>query len=34
MNDRIIYEKLWNTIKNGKIWQGEVLNKTKDGELI
>lgn len=28
------YEELWNTIKNGKEWQGELLNKKKNGELF
>ena len=27
------YAKLWNTIKSGQIWQGEFLNKKKNGEL-
>ncbi|MDM8560591.1 response regulator [Candidatus Parabeggiatoa sp. HSG14] len=27
------YETLWNTIKNGKVWQGELQNKHKNGEL-
>jgi len=27
------YEELWNTITSGKVWQGEMLNKRKDGEL-
>lgn len=25
------HEELWNTIKNGKEWKGEVINKTKTG---
>lgn len=28
-----VYEKLWNTIKSGKIWEGEILNRKKNGEL-
>jgi len=28
-----IYKKLWQTIISGNIWQGEFLNKRKDGEL-
>ncbi|HEX2984636.1 MAG TPA: PAS domain-containing protein, partial [Ignavibacteriales bacterium] len=28
-----IYEDLWNTIKAGKIWRGELLNKDKTGKL-
>lgn len=27
------YEDLWNTIKNGKVWQGEFKNKRKDGSF-
>ncbi len=27
------YKSLWQTIKTGEIWQGEVLNKRKNGEL-
>lgn len=28
-----VYENLWNTIKAGKIWRGELLNKDKTGKL-
>ena len=28
------YKDLWRTIKSGKIWQGELINKKKDGSLI
>lgn len=27
------YEVLWNTILSGKVWQGEIVNKRKDGSL-
>ncbi|MCM2980258.1 PAS domain S-box protein [Niallia circulans] len=27
------FRKLWNTIKRGEIWKGEILNKAKDGTL-
>lgn len=27
------YAKLWNTIKAGKVWRGELINKRKDGTL-
>lgn len=27
-----LFEDLWKTIKNGKIWQGEMKNKSKSGE--
>ncbi len=29
---KALYEKLWDTISNGKIWRGELLNKKKNGE--
>lgn len=29
--DKIFYKKLWDTISSGKIWQGELNNKRKDG---
>ncbi len=28
-----VYEKLWKTIKSGKEWQGELLNRRKNGSL-
>ncbi len=28
------YEELWDTIQQGKVWKGELLNKTKYGELF
>ncbi|WP_373073224.1 GGDEF domain-containing protein [Sulfurimonas sp.] len=27
-----LYETLWRTIKNGLVWQGEIENKTKNGD--
>lgn len=30
---REFYEELWKTISNGEIWEGELLNKSKSGEL-
>jgi len=27
------YKNLWNTILSGKVWQGEICNKKKNGEL-
>ena len=27
------YTELWDTIKNGKVWQGEFCNRKKNGEL-
>lgn len=29
-----IYTDLWQTITSGKIWQGELINKKKNGELF
>ncbi|MEZ4694713.1 MAG: diguanylate cyclase, partial [Aliarcobacter sp.] len=28
-----LFQELWNTIKEGKIWQGEIKNKKKNGEF-
>lgn len=28
------YKALWNTIHNGEIWQGEICNKAKNGQLF
>jgi PAS domain S-box-containing protein len=28
-----LYKELWKTITNGKVWQGELINKAKDGHL-
>lgn len=28
------YENLWNVIDSGKVWHGEVKNKSKDGEIF
>lgn len=30
-HDEEFYEELWETILSGEIWQGEVINKRKDG---
>jgi len=27
------YKELWSTIKSGKIWKGEIINKKKDGSI-
>jgi PAS domain S-box-containing protein len=32
-HDKIYYEELWNTILSGNNWNGEILNKKKNGEL-
>jgi PAS domain S-box-containing protein len=31
--NRAIYRELWETIKDGKVWEGEWMNKKKNGEL-
>ncbi|MCZ2288273.1 MAG: diguanylate cyclase [Anaerolineales bacterium] len=28
-----LYENLWNTIKEGRVWEGEVLDRKKNGEV-
>jgi len=33
LNDPNVYTNLWNTITSGKEWQGELLNRKKNGEL-
>lgn len=30
--DKIVFKELWNKIVEGKVWQGELLNKKKNGE--
>ena len=30
--DRAFYKSMWDTIKSGEIWQGELVNKKKSGE--
>ncbi len=32
-HDQAFYEKLWNTILAGRVWQGEIVNKRKDGSF-
>jgi PAS domain S-box-containing protein len=32
-HDRAFYRQLWKTIRSGKTWRGEFLNKRKNGEL-
>lgn len=29
-----MYDDMWKTIQSGETWRGEILNRTKDGELI
>lgn len=33
-NPEHVYKELWGTITNGKIWQGQLINKKKDGTLF
>lgn len=30
---KAFYKKLWDTLKSGEIWKGELINKKKDGSL-
>lgn len=30
-HDKTFFENLWNTIKTGNVWQGQIKNKRKDG---
>jgi len=32
--DEKFYKSMWETILDGKIWQGEILNKKKNGQLF
>jgi PAS domain S-box-containing protein len=34
VHDKAFYEDLWNTIKGGNIWTGQITNRRKDGALI
>ncbi len=33
LTDPRVYESLWSTLRAGQVWQGEILNRRKDGEL-
>jgi PAS domain S-box-containing protein len=33
VQERAFYKNLWNTILEGKVWHGELVNKRKDGSL-
>ena len=33
-HDRDFYSQMWNTIKSGQIWRGELHNKRKNGSLF
>jgi nitrogen fixation negative regulator NifL len=32
-HDQLFYQKLWETILSGQVWQGETINRRKDGSL-
>ena len=32
-HDRAYYQRLWNTILSGKVWEGRIINRRKDGSL-
>jgi diguanylate cyclase (GGDEF)-like protein/PAS domain S-box-containing protein len=34
LNDDETYRQLWNSISQGRTWQGQLRNRTKDGRLI
>ncbi len=31
--DRAFYQALWRTVRAGKVWRGEIVNRRKDGSL-
>jgi len=33
VHDDAFYQELWDTIESGRVWQGEMVNKRKDGSL-
>lgn len=33
-HDASFYKEMWSTISSGKIWQGEICNRKKDGSLF
>jgi len=33
LHDSAFYQKLWNTILSREVWQGEIVNRRKDGTL-
>ncbi len=32
-HDQVFYQHLWETILSGQVWQGEMINRRKDGSL-
>ncbi len=33
LNDRALYNDMWDTILSGRVWRGELVNRRKDGTL-
>jgi PAS domain S-box-containing protein len=33
LQEQAFYEELWNTLAEGRVWQGELVNRRKDGSL-
>ena len=33
-HDEAFYKEMWNTLTSGETWQGEIINKSKDGTLF
>ncbi|PWH12006.1 MAG: hypothetical protein DDG60_15390 [Anaerolineae bacterium] len=33
MQDQNFYQNLWNTLEQGQVWRGEIINRRKDGSL-
>ena len=34
IHDKLFYKQLWDTVRSGKIWNGRIINRCKDGRLI
>ena len=34
VHDTVFYQELWDTILSGEVWQGEIVNRRKDGTLL
>lgn len=33
VHDKFFFQQMWKTIKQGKVWEGELINRKKDGSL-
>jgi len=33
LHSRALYDELWTTVKGGRVWQGELCNRTREGRL-